>query len=343
VRLAIGMDADLRVVPAQSFGAALCYFTGSVDHCVALRRVAIEKGFKLNEYGLFEGERRIAGATEEEVYAALGLDYIAPELREDTGEIEAASEHRLPELIEHGSLRGDLQVQSDWTDGVNSIEELAAAAEAMGLEYIAITDHTKSLAMARGSDEKRILEQIDAVRAVDRRRKRLRVLAGAEVNINRDGTLDIADEVLAQLDVVGVAVHSHFGLPRAEQTRRLIRAIENPHADILFHPTARRLMEREPIDLDLDAVIAAAKRTGTALEIDALPHRLDLKDEHVRKAVQAGVKLVIDSDAHDVKHFRYPDELGIAVARRGWATRDDVLNTRGAAQFLKALKGAAPG
>jgi DNA polymerase (family 10) len=337
VRLHTGMDADLRVVAAESFGAALNYFTGSKDHNVALRRIAIDRGLKLNEYGVFKGERAVAGRTEAEVYRALGLPYIPPELRADAGEIEAARAGRLPKLIEPGSLRGDLQIQTDWTDGADSLEAMAAAARARGLQYIAITDHTKSLAMM-GLDGTRLRAQARAITALNRTLRGFRVLSGAEVNINRDGTLDIDDAVLAQLDVVGVAVHSHFHLPRAEQTARLIRAMENPHADIVFHPTTRVLGKREPIELDIDAVIAAAKRTGTVLEIDALPDRLDLKDEYVRKAVAARVPLVIDSDAHAVAHLRFPDDYGISVARRGWATKKDVINTLPVEKFLARLK-----
>lgn len=337
VQLVNGMDADLRVVPPDSFGAALTYFTGSKDHNVMLRRLAIERDLKLNEYGLFAGETAIAGRSEEEIYAALDLPYIPPELREMTGEIEAARAGRLPRLIEPGSLRGDLQTQTDWTDGADTIEAMVAAAKALGRDYIAITDHTHSLTMM-GLDAARLRQQAAAIRALAKTLRGFRLLAGAEVNINKDGTLDIADEVLAELDVVGVAVHSHFHLPRAEQTARLIRAMENPHADILFHPTARALGRREPIDVDIDALIAAARRTGTVLEIDALPERLDLKDEHVRKCVDAGVPLVIDSDAHSVAALRYPDEYGISVARRGWASADDVINTLPVDQFLARLK-----
>ena len=337
VRLHTGMDADLRVVPAESFGAALNYFTGSKDHNVALRRIAIERGLKLNEYGVFKGERAVAGRTEVEVYKALGLPYIPPELREMTGEIEAARAGRLPKLIEPGSLRGDLQIQTDWSDGADSLAAMAEASRARGLEYIAITDHTKSLAMM-GLDERRLRAQARAIAALNKKLRGFRVLSGAEVNIDRDGGLDIADAVLAELDVVGVAVHSHFHLSRAEQTARLIRAMENPHADILFHPTTRVLGKREPIELDIDAVIAAARRTGTVLEIDALPDRLDLKDEYVRKAVAARVPLVIDSDAHAVAHLRYPDDYGISVARRGWATKRDVINTLPVERFLARLK-----
>lgn len=337
VRLNTGMDADLRVVPAESWGAALNYFTGAKDHNVALRRIAIEKGYKLNEYGVFCGERAIAGGTEEEVYAALGLSYVPPELREDTGEIELARQRRLPALIEPGSLRGDLQIQTTWSDGADSLEAMVAAARARGLQYMAITDHTHGLAMM-GANEAKLGEQIEAIGRLNRALEGFRVLSGAEVNIMKDGSLDVSDELLARLDVVGIAVHSHFDLPRAEQTQRIVRAMENRHADILFHPTGRKLGRREAYQVDIDAVIAAAQRTGTVLEIDAFPDRMDLKDEHVRKVVDAGVPLVIDSDAHSVAHLRFPDDYGISIARRGWATAEDIINTLPVEEFLGCLK-----
>jgi DNA polymerase (family 10) len=338
VKLDTGMDVDLRVVPAESFGAALNYFTGSKDHNVALRRIAIEKKLKLNEYGVFRGEKSIAGKTEQEVYAALGLPYIEPELRENTGEIEAARAGKLPRLIGYDDLRGDLQTQTTWTDGSNSIEEMVAEAQRVGLEYIAITDHTRGLAMTGGSDEKKLRQQMAAIDKLNKKVKGITILKGAEVTNNKDGTLDIDDATLAKLDVVGIAVHSYFNLSRAEQTRRVTRAMENPHADILFHPTGRVIQQREPYDIDIDAVIAAAKRTGTVLEVDAYPDRMDLKDEHVRKVVEAGVKLTIDSDAHNVNHLHFL-HFGIATARRGWATRADVINTLPLRGFLGSLKG----
>lgn len=341
VKLESGIDVDLRVVAAASFGAALNYFTGSKEHNVALRRLALERGLKLNEYGVFRGSRRIAGADEAEVYAALGLPYVPPELRENDGEIEAARDGTLPRLVEPGAVRGDVQIQTSWTDGANSIEEMVAAARQLGREYIAITDHTKGLAMTGGCDERKLREQIAAVRALRSKLKGFTLLTGAEVNITKDGGLDIADEVLAELDVVGVAVHSHFALSREEMTRRIVRAMENPHADILFHPTGRVIQKREPYEVDLDAVFAAARRTGTVLEIDAFPDRLDLKDEHVRAAVAAGVKLVIDSDAHSAQHLPFVDDYGIPTARRGWASKADVLNTKPVNAFLGALKDGA--
>ncbi len=337
VKLKNGMDVDLRVVSEESFGAALNYFTGSKDHNVVLRRIAQEKGLKLNEYGLFRGEQRIAGRAEEEIYEALGLAYIPPEMRENQGEIEAAKKGELPDLVGYQDLRGDLQTQTKWTDGSNSIEEMAEEAKKLGLEYIAITDHTKSLAMTGGADETKLLKQMAAIDKINRSLKGIRILKGAEVNINKDGTLDISDEVLAQLEVVGVAVHSHFNMSRREMTERIIKAMQNPHADILFHPTGRVIQKREPYDVDIDAVIKAARETGTVLEIDAYPDRLDLKDEHVRKAVEAGVKLVIDSDAHSVNHMRFL-EFGVAQARRGWARKSDIINTRPLKEFLKCLK-----
>ena len=340
VRLARGMDADLRVVAPESFGAALLYFTGSKAHNLALRSLARRRGLKLNEYGLFRGDRQLAGRSEEQVYEALGLRFVPPELREDAGEIEAAREGRLPQLIQHGELRGDLQVQTRWTDGAASIEAMVEAARALGLEYIAITDHTRDLAMARGLDEARLLEQGEAIRRLNRKLRGFRVLRGAEVNIREDGSLDVADEALAKLELVGAAVHSHFRQSRAEMTRRLVRAIEHPQVDVLFHPTGRSLGHREPVALDIDAVVAAAKRTGTVLEIDAMPDRLDLPDLYVRKAVEAGVELAIDSDAHQPAHLGYADVLGVAVARRGWARRGDVVNTRSAADCLARLKRA---
>ena len=339
VKLNNGMDVDVRVVEEQSFGAALNYFTGSKDHNIVLRRIAQEKNLKLNEYGVYRGEKVLAGVTEEEVYEVLGLPYIPPELRENSGEIEAAIAGKLPDLIDYDDLKGDLQTQTNWTDGANSIEEMVQEAKRLGLEYIAITDHTKSLAMTGGSDEKKLQQQMAVIDELNKKLRGITILKGAEVNINKDGTLDIADDTLAKLDVVGVAVHSHFNLSREEMTRRVIRAMENPNADILFHPTGRLIQKREPYDIDIDEVIKTAKRTGTVLEIDGYPDRLDLKDEHVRKAVEAGVKLVIDTDAHNVNHLSFL-HYGIATARRGWAKKSDILNTKSLKEFIKSLKDA---
>jgi DNA polymerase (family 10) len=337
VRLAMGMDVDLRVVPRESFGAALNYFTGSKAHNVHLRRIALDRGLKLNEYGLFKGDKAIAGRTEEELYEALGLPFIVPELREDRGEIEAAQEGRLPKVIGYGDLKGDLQTQTVWSDGKQSIEEMASEAKKVGLEYIAITDHTVSLAMM-GMDETKLRRQMEVIRKIDRKLSGIRILTGAEVNIMPDGSLDVSDSLLSKLDVVGVAIHSHFHQSREQMTERLCRAMRNPHVDIVFHPTGRVLQKREAYDLDMDEVLRVARQTGTALEIDAIPDRLDLKDEHVRMAVDTGVKLVIDSDAHATAHFGFL-HYGVAQARRGWATAADVLNTLPLKKFLASLKG----
>jgi len=340
-RLKNGMDADLRVVPDKGFGAALQYFTGDKRHNITVRAIAEKKGYKLNECGLWKGRRLIAGRTEDEIYKALGMQTPPPEIRNDSGEIQAALKNKLPKLIGYGDVRGDLQVQTDWTDGVNSIEAMASEAQKLGWEYIAITDHTKSLAMTGGSDEKKLLKQMAEIDKLNSKFKiqnsKFMILKGAEVNIMKDGSLDIKDEVLAKLDVVGVAVHSHFNLSRAEQTRRIVKAMQNKNADILFHPTGRVIQRREAYDLDMDEIIKAAKETGTVLEIDAYPDRLDLKDEYIRKAIQAQVKLSIDTDAHAITHLHYL-EFGIAQARRGWATKNDIINTRPWRDMLKLLK-----
>ena len=332
-----GIDADLRVVPAQSFGAALQYFTGNKDHNVEVRKIAIKNGYKLNEYGLFRGKKIIAARSEEEIYEKLGMETPPPEIRLNDGEIEAALSHNIPKLIGYGDLRGDLQIQTSWTDGKNSIEEMAQEAEKIGHEYIAITDHTKSLAMTGGSDEKKLLRQMAEIDKIQKKFKKIKILKGAEVNILKDGTLDIKDEVLAKLDVVGAAVHSLFNLSKAEQTKRIIKAMENPHLDILFHPTGRIINRRKPYEVDMEAIIKAAKRTGTILEIDAHPWRIDLKDEHIKMAREAGVKMVIDTDAHSVPELYYL-EYGIAQARRGWCAKKDIINTLPLKDFLEALK-----
>jgi len=325
VKFQNGLDADLRVVPEKSYGAALNYFTGSKDHNIALRELAIKKGLKLNEYGLFRGRRFIAGKTEEELYKALDLDYIEPELREMTGEIEAAVHGKLPPLVDYDDPRGDLQVQTNWTDGAHSIKEMAEAAAKAGLQYIAVTDHTKRLAMTGGLDERRLAQQGREIDKLNEQFKELKILKGTECDILKDGRLDLKDEALAKLDVVGISIHSHFNLPLKEQTERLMKAMRNPHADIVFHPTSRVLNKREGCALDMDKIIACAQETGTILEINAYPDRLDLKDEYIRRCVEAGVKMSIDSDSHSTSHFSVL-EYGIAQARRGWATKEDIIN-----------------
>ena len=341
VRLKNGMDADLRVIPDINFGAALQYFTGDKRHNITLRVLAERKGFKLNEYGLWRGKKIIAGKTEEEIYKSLGMAVPPSEIRNDSGEIQAALKNKLPKLINYGDIKGDLQVTTNWTDGENSIEQMCEAARKSGLEYIVITDHTKSLAMTGGADEKKLLKQMAEINRINKKFQasgfKLHILKGAEVNILKDGSLDIEDVVLAKLDVVGIAVHSHFNLSRTEQTKRIVKAMKNKHADILLHPTGRLIQKREPYDVDVEEIIKVAKETGTVLEIDADPYRLDLKDEYIRKAVAAVVKLSIDTDAHSKNSFHYL-EFGIAQARRGWVKKSDVINTRSWRDMLKLLK-----
>ncbi|HJV32408.1 MAG TPA: DNA polymerase/3'-5' exonuclease PolX [Patescibacteria group bacterium] len=337
VRLRNGMHADLRVIDDASYGAALQYFTGSKDHNVLVRTLAIKKGLKLNEYGLWKGKTRVAARTEEEVYKKLGLPCFEPELRTAEGEIEAAKAKKLPKLIPYGSVRGDLQVQTSWTDGSATIAEMAAEAKKLGLDYMAVTDHTKALAMVGGLDEKRLAKQGKEIDRLNASSRGFRTLKGTECDILKDGRMDLNDAALASLDFVGASVHSHFNLPEAAQTARVIAAMKNPHVDCVFHPTGRVIGQRPPYAVDILAILKAAKATGTALEIDAYPDRSDLRDEHVRMAVKLGVKLIIDTDAHHPSHLQYLD-LGIAIARRGWAEKKDVLNTRPLKEFLKWLR-----
>ncbi|MDO8470376.1 MAG: DNA polymerase/3'-5' exonuclease PolX [bacterium] len=343
LRTTHGFDIDVRVLTPENFGAGLQYFTGSKEHNVKLRTWAQERGYKISEYGVFHKRKRIICETEEELYHALGLPFIEPELREDQGEIEAAlrQSHKkppgLPKLISYDSLKGDLQVQTDWTDGEHSIEEMAKEAKKQGLEYITITDHTKDLAMTGGLDEKKIRLQMAAIDKAQKKVPGIRILKGAEVNIRKDGTLDVANEALAKLDVVGISVHSLFKMSEKDMTNRICRAMENPNADILFHPTGRLINKREPYRIDMEKLMSTAKKTGTLLEINAFPERLDLKDAHIRMAVEKGVRMVIDSDAHHKDHFRYL-RYGIAQARRGWAEKKDIMNTLPLDKFLSSLK-----
>ncbi|MDQ5842825.1 MAG: DNA polymerase/3'-5' exonuclease PolX [Thermoproteota archaeon] len=338
VKLASGIDADLLVVPEESWGAALQYFTGSKEHSVQLRKIAISKGLRLNEWGIYKGDKYIAGATEEEVYNTLGLQWIPPEMRENTGEIELGKQDKVPQLVKYGSLKGDLQVHSENSDGTATIEEMARGAKAFGLDYIAITDHTKSLALAGGLKEQELLEQADKISQLnDTLIEEFHILSSAEVNIMKDGSLDIPNTVLDKLDIVGAAIHSNFNLPIETQTERLIKAAKNPSVDILFHPTGRLINKRAGYSVDIEKIIEVAKDTDTVLEIDAHYDRLDLKDEYVRMAVRNGVKLVIDSDAHHPIHYSFLT-FSIGQARRGWAIQSDILNTLPVNKLLKALK-----
>ncbi len=333
-----GFQADLRLVKPEQRGAAMQYFTGSKAHNIALRDRALARGWKLNEYGLFDqNDRSLAGATEDEIYQALGLAYVPPELRENRGEIEAAETNALPRLIEPSDLKGDVHMHTTESDGRERIETMAAAAKARGLEYIAITDHTQSLAMANGLDEARTLAHAQNIRKISKSLSGFTVLAGAEVDILSDGRLDLADECLKELDVVIVSLHSNLQQDEADTTRRVIRAIENPYVDIVGHPTARWLLRRDGAKFKLEKVIEAAAANGVALEINSQPHRLDLCDSHARLARDRGVKLAINSDAHEVPALAYP-RWGILTARRAWLTKDDVINTRPLKQFKAGLR-----
>jgi DNA polymerase (family 10) len=322
-----GLQVDLRVLPEENYGAALVYFTGSKDHCVHIRRIAQRMELSLNEYGLFRGSESVAGRTEEEVYRALGLEWIAPELREDRGEIKAAMDHSLPHLITREDLRGDLHSHSTYTDGRASIEEMARAADEAGLEYLAVTDHSQRLAMVNGLDPKRLREQWREIGEVQSRVK-VRLLRGIEVDILEDGALDLPDEVLAELDWVVASVHYKLGQPPDEMTRRLVTAIRNPHVDVIGHPTGRILIDkREPSSFDFNEVMRVAAHEGCALEVNSQARRLDLTDTNCIAAKHAGVKLVISSDSHSPKGFGLL-QFGVNQARRGWIEPHDVLNTR---------------
>lgn len=338
VTLQQGIDADLRVVEAGAYGAALAYFTGSKAHNIALRKIAQGRGLKLNEYGLYKGSRRIAGKSEEEIYAKLGLQYVEPEMREDKGEIQLSQRGALPRLIPYSSLKGDLQIQTDWTDGRYSISEMAKAALTRGLQYIAITDHTQNLKMVHGLDEKRLLAQGREIDRVNKKFKgRIRILKSTECDILKDGRLDLSDKALAGLDVVGASVHSYFNLSAKQQTERVKKAMTNPHVDIIFHPTCRLIGRRPALDMDMDEIIRSARQTKTVLEINALPDRLDLSDDYIRQCVKSGVKMAINSDAHADKHLDYLN-LGVAQARRGWAGKGDIINAWPAEKMFKLLK-----
>ena len=332
-----GIQVDLRVVPAASYGAALLYFTGSKAHNIALRTLAIGQGCKLNEHGLFKGETRIAGDTEVSVYRALGLPWIAPELREDRGEIDAAQRDTLPQLIELADLAGDLHAHTNWSDGTATIDEMAAAAKSRGLQYLAISEHSRRLTVAHGLDATRLAQQCAEIERANRGPRGITLLTGIEVDILDDGTLDLPDAALAPLDVVIAAVHSNWSLSREAQTRRVLRALASPHVAILAHPIGRLIDRREPYDVDMQAVIRRCAQRQIALELNAHPERLDLLDTWCRVAKDAGVPVAINSDAHAPNDF---DNLrfGVGQARRGWLERRDVLNTRPLAELRAWLR-----
>jgi DNA polymerase (family 10) len=367
--LANGLQVDVRLLEKENFGAALLYFTGSKEHNVKLRGRANDMGYTLNEYELAtlpegdapdkdaqgkpksvatkaaakteekpgKGVKRVAGRTEEEIYTKLKLDYIPPELRENSGEIEAAEKHTLPKLIERHDIKGDLQMHSTASDGKNSIEEMAEAAKALGHEYIAITDHSKAVTVANGLDEKRMAAHIQKLRAANDKGLGIRVLVGSEVDILKDGKLDYSDQILAQIDVVVCSVHSYFTLERAAMTDRLLAAIENPYTQIIAHPTGRLLLRRDPFDYDMVKVLDACAKHGVAMECNSYPDRLDLQDVYLRMCKDRGVKVVISTDSHSTANLRFIG-YGVTMARRGWLEKKDVINTFPVKDFLGALR-----
>ena len=363
VRMKEGFDMDIRVLPKRSYGAALQYFTGSKEHNIALRKIAIEKGLKLSEYGLFKGPKMIAGENEEEIYEKLGMDWIPPELREDRGEIEAAIAHKLPKLIDYKDIKGDLHVHSKWDGGKNSIEEIAEYAIKMGYEYVGIADHTKFLKIEHGLDEKKLRERNKEIDKINSKLNpapeqstvggcpescsalvqgksqnlKLKVLKGCEANILPDGKIDIEDDCLKEMDFVIAGVHSKFKMSKEEMTERIIRAMKNPNVDIISHPTGRLIQKRGEYEIDFDKILKVAKETGTILEINSYPERLDLNDVNIKKAKEMGVKMIINTDAHHVDQMRFI-ELGIAQARRGWAEKEDIINCWPLEKMLKFFK-----
>jgi DNA polymerase (family 10) len=338
IRLKENIQVDLRVVEPDCFGAALQYFSGSKQHNIRVRELAQRKGLKVSEYGVFNEKtnRRVAGKTEADVYQAVGLPFIPPELREDGGEIEAALEGRLPALVSLQDIRGDLQMHTTWSDGAHSLAELAEGVRAKGYQYMAVTDHSKAATVAGGMKEDQVLQMIAEVRALDKKMKGFRILAGCEVDIRGDGTLDFPDEILRQLDLVLVSVHSRFKMSREEMTARIVRAVQHPLVHLLGHPTGRLIGERGAYELDMEAVLTAARAAGVAVEINASPSRLDLNDLHARRAKELGVPIAIDTDAHTIGHLDYM-RFGVSVARRAWLTPEDVLNTRPEKDFVSWL------
>jgi DNA polymerase (family 10) len=334
-----GMQVDVRLLPPDSFGAAMQYFTGSKAHNVALRQRALKMGYTLNEYSLatLEGEKPVAGKTEEEIYAKLNLDYIPPEIRENLGEIDAAEKHTLPKLITQEDIQGDVHMHTVETDGRNTIEEMAEAAKARGYKYMAITDHSKNLAFANGLDDKRAVAHIARIRAAGKQIDGITIFAGIEVDILADGDLDLSDDVLAQMDLVIASVHSVFSQDSAKMTERLLKAIENPNTSIIGHPTGRIQLRRDAYAFNMTAVLTAAAKHKVAMELNSYPDRLDLNDVHLRQAKQQGVKTVINTDSHHTSHME-KIRYGILQARRAWLTKGDVLNTLPGQKFAEAMK-----
>lgn len=332
------LQVDLRVVKDESFGAALQYFTGSKEHNVKMRSIAIKKGFKLNEYGLFKKntDKYVVGKTEEEIYGKLGLSYIEPELRENRGEIEAASKKKLPGLVGYNDIKGDLHVHSTWSDGFESIESIADYSKKMGYEYVGITDHSQSLKVAHGLSEERVLKKINEIEKINKKLRNFRVLCGTECDIKADGTLDYSDKILKKFDFVCAGIHTNFKMNSDEITKRTIRAIENEYVTFLAHPTCRLIKRREPFNLNMEKIFDTAKETNTYLEINSFPDRLDLNDIHAKLAKEKGVNFVIATDTHTLNHLSFI-RFGIATARRGWLRKKDILNTHSLKEAEKIL------
>lgn len=329
-----GLQVDLRVVPEESYGAALQYFTGSKEHNVKLRGIAQRMGLKINEYGVFRGDEKLFGESEEEVYNAIGLQWIPPELREDRGEVEAAREGPIPAIVSLEDIRGDLHVHSRWSDGSASIEEMALKTKSLGYEYVVITDHSKSLRIGNGLHEEDVYRKLDEIKKVNARLKGITVLSGTEVDVMNDGSIDYPDELLSKLDIVVAAIHSGFKQEKAQLTMRTLKAMENPHVDVIAHPTGRLIGTREAFRIDMEKVIQKAAETGTAIEVNSYPERMDMDDIGCKRAKERGVKVAINTDSH------HPDQLwmmrlGVAVARRGWLRPEDVINTLPLKQLLQ--------
>jgi len=333
----LGIQVDVRVVKSDEFGCALHYFTGSKAHNIAIRELAVSKGLKINEYGVFKGKKKIGGKKEDELFRVVGLSYIPPELREDRGEIEAAKENKLPELVEYDDIKGDLHIHSEWSDGEDSVEDIAKAAKTIGYEYIGICDHSQSMKIAGGLTVVDLRKKIAEIKKLNNKMKGITILAGAEVDIKADGSLDYPDEILKELNVVIAAVHSGFKMDEERMTHRVIKGIENKYVHILAHPTGRLISKREPCKVDVESLIKAAAKTGVLLEINAYPERLDLFDIHCRRAKDEGVIMAIGTDAHHLYQLKFM-KFGVGVARRGWLEKKDVLNTLPLVKLLKKLK-----
>lgn len=338
IRVKDGFDIDLRVVPEKSYGSALQYFTGSKEHNIATRRIAISKGLKLNEYGVFKGQKMIAGKTEEQVYKAIGLNFIPPEMRTDSGEVELAKKEKLPKIIDYNDILGDLHCHSDWDGGSNSIKEMAEAAQKLGYKYLGIADHTKFLRIEHGLNERQLAQQRKEIEKLNKKLgSKFRVLQGCEANILNDGSIDIKDEALKKLDYAIAGVHSSMKMEKKKMTERIIRAMKNPHVDIISHPTGRLIQRRDEYQIDFDKILRVAKETNTILEINSHPVRLDLRDIYIRRAKESGVRMVINTDAHNRDQMGLM-EYGIAQARRGWAEKEDIINTKPINKLLKYFK-----